>query len=111
MIHSSLHPPMSIRPDEVIRSGIIQPFGVRSVDPVTFARHEIDPFIQAIRPGGPNSGGVTMDGALGITTATRMPLAGAFGAGEDSKAKYKMMGAGAAGAVLGALATWLLLRK
>ncbi len=71
---------MSIRPDDIVRSGIIQPFGVRATSPVAFARHEIDPFIRAIRPMGPQAGGVTLDGALGITTISPMPLAG-VGAG------------------------------
>ena len=44
--------PMMIRPDEVTRSGIIQPYNVVTQSPVTAARHEIDPFIQAIRPQG-----------------------------------------------------------
>jgi hypothetical protein len=74
-----LHPAMTIRPDDIIRSGIVQPFGVRATSPVAFARHEIDPFIRAIRPMGPEAGGVTMDGALGITTVANMPRVG-FGA-------------------------------
>lgn len=41
-----------IRPDEVTRSGIIQPYNVVTQNPVTVARHEIDPFIRAIRPQG-----------------------------------------------------------
>ncbi len=44
--------PMMIRPDEVTRSGIIQPYNVVTQNPVTVARHEIDPFINAIRPQG-----------------------------------------------------------
>ncbi|KKK60721.1 hypothetical protein LCGC14_3021540 [marine sediment metagenome] len=44
--------PMMIRPDEVTRSGIIQPYNVVTQSPVTAARHEIDPFIRAIRPQG-----------------------------------------------------------
>lgn len=74
-----LHPAMTVRPDDIVRSGIIQPFGVRATSPVAFARHEIDPFIRAIRPMGPEAGGVTMDGALGITTVANMPRVG-FGA-------------------------------
>lgn len=52
---------MLVRPDEIIRSGSIQPFNVVSQNPVTYARHEIDPFINAIRPQG--SSIVTIDGA------------------------------------------------
>ncbi len=43
---------MQIRPDEVVRSGIIQPFNVVTQSPVTYARQEINPFIQAVRPQG-----------------------------------------------------------
>jgi hypothetical protein len=61
-----LHPAMTIRPDDITRSGIIQPFGVRATDPVAFARHEIDPFIQAIRPTGMNAAGVHILNGGGI---------------------------------------------
>lgn len=115
-MHPSFYPPMTIRPDEVIRSGIVQPFSVRSMDPVAFSRHEVDPFISAIRPGGPHSGGVHMDGSLGIVTANRMPLAG-FGAVDpnaspDVKKKINTARAvfGVGGIALGALGAWLLIK-
>lgn len=117
MIHPSLHPPMTIRPDEVIRSGIVQPFSVRSMDPVAFARAEINPFINAIRPGGPHSGGVTMDGSLGIVSPEVIRSLSGFGQDASVEAQVGktrlMFGVGgfAGGVLLGALATWLVLRK
>ena len=55
-----------VRPDNITRSGIIQPFNVVSQSPVRFARDEIQPFIQAIRPQGSmyRQGGVTLQGGL-----------------------------------------------
>ena len=108
---------MTIRPDEVIRSGIVQPFSVRSMDPVAFARHEIDPFINAIRPHGPMSP-VTMDGALGIVSPEVIrSLSGGFGQdasveAQVGKAQFAFgVGGFTGGLLLGALATWLILRK
>ena len=104
---------MTIRPDEVIRSGIIQPFSVRSMDPVAFARHEIDPFINAIRPHGPMSP-VTIDGSLGIVSPEVIRSLSGFGQengnGNDIKLTFGLGGL-AGGMVLGALAAWLFLRK
>ncbi len=117
-MHQTLHPPMTIRPDEVIRSGIIQPFSVRSMDPVTFARHEIDPFINAIRPMCPQSGGVTIDGAsgLGIVSPEVIRSLSGFGQenGNGNANNIKLtfgIGGLAGGLILGALGAWLLLRK
>lgn len=85
-----LHPVMTIRPDEVVRSGIIQPFGVRATSPVAFARHEIDPFIRAIRPMASEYEPAHMDG-FGAVTVQRRQLAG-LGATGDS-GKYLLAGA------------------
>jgi hypothetical protein len=82
-----LHPPMTIRPDEITRSGIIQPFGVRHTDPVAFARHEIDPFINAVRASGSN---IVAEG-------------NGNGNGNGKNDKWYYM---AGGVVLGALAGW-----
>ncbi len=78
MQHSILY-----RPDEVIRTGVIQPFNVVSQSPVKFARHEIDPFIRALRPEGSmiHSGGVTIDGAA---AAPVVQIVGAAGGGFGS---------------------------
>ena len=84
-----LHPTMTIRPDEVMRSGIWQPFSVRSMNPVDFAQHEIDPFLQAIRPVGPTPAGFRM-------------ISGAnFGVGEKTDMNSIYWGIG--GVFLGAL--------
>lgn len=101
-----LYPKMITRPDDVVRSGIIQPFGVRATDPVAYARHEINPFIDAIRPQGTNAGGVTMvSGSLGITTAENMPLYGNGLPIEAGKIKLAL-----AGALLGAAVGYFFLR-
>lgn len=42
-----------MRPDVVIRTGVIEPFWTRMVSPVEVARHTIDPFIASVRPIGP----------------------------------------------------------
>lgn len=42
-----------MRPDVVIRTGVIEPFWTRVVSPVDVARHTIDPFIESVRPRGP----------------------------------------------------------
>lgn len=57
----NLHPYEMVRPDNITRSGIIQPFSVRAMDPVQYARAEINPFINAIRPQG-----ATINGGLGL---------------------------------------------
>ncbi len=96
-----LHPTMTIRPDDVIRSGIIQPFGVRATNPVAFARHEIDPFIQAIRPMASQYAPVRMDGSLGIVTTQNMPLMGLGAMAAADKTKYLWAAGGVALGVLG----------
>lgn len=104
-----LYPKMIVRPDDVIRSGIIQPFGVRATDPVAYARHEINPFVSAIRPHGTEAGGVTMvSGSLGITTAENMPLYGNGVSFSLSSASLKL---GIAGALLGAAAGYFFLLR
>lgn len=44
---------MHLRPDEVYRTGVIQPFWTRVLSPVDIARHTIDPFIASVRGPGP----------------------------------------------------------
>jgi hypothetical protein len=103
-----LHPPMTIRPDEITRSGIIQPFGVRHTDPVAFARHEIDPFINAVRASGSNIV-ATIDGpGLGLVSPVAVRSLGqdegnGNGNGNGKNDKWYYM---AGGVVLGALAGW-----
>jgi hypothetical protein len=118
------HPHMMIRPDGIVRSGIIQPFSVRSMDPVQFARHEIDPFINAIRPGaaqymdgGGGGNGVNLGshfgatvaqqvpGAIGITRVQDMPLFGRTQkhlgqAIEDKNTKFFFLAGGTAAGIL-----------
>jgi len=47
------HEWMHLRPDAVIRTGVIQPFWTRVLSPVEIARHTIDPFIASVRGPGP----------------------------------------------------------
>lgn len=54
------HPTAMVRPDAITRTGVIRPFNVVDEDPVNYARHEIDPFIKAIRSQGASV--VKMDG-------------------------------------------------
>jgi hypothetical protein len=108
-----LHPVMTIRPDDVIRSGIIQPFGVRATSPVAFARHEIDPFISAIRPTGMTATGAHLLGSrgLGIVGPEVLRTLGQQTPEERVKSletQRWMFGAG--GVVLGLLSGWLLSR-
>ena len=108
---------MSIRPDDVYDTGVIQPYGVRAVSPVDRARHTIDPFIRAIRPAGSGMApGVTIDGALGMMQANPMPLAGGLGVvqanlmplagglGQGISSRDFVVGLG--GVALGILAAW-----
>lgn len=101
-----LHPPMTIRPDEITRSGTIQPFGVRVTSPVDFARHEINPFINAIRPSGSNMV-ATIDGpGLGIVSPEVIRSLGQeSGTGSKDYSKYYY---GIGGVVLGVLAGWMV---
>lgn len=56
-----------VRPDNITRSGIIQPFNVVSQSPVTYARREINPFINAVRSQASQySAGISIDGASGV---------------------------------------------
>jgi len=86
---------MLVRPDDIYKTGVIQPFNVVSQSPVAFARKEIDPFIQAIRPEGTTyvpSG--TYDG-LGIVSPEVIRTLGcsaggcgrSFGTAEEDAAK------------------------
>jgi hypothetical protein len=106
------HPAMTIRPDDIVRSGIIQPFTVRGMDPVQFARHEIDPFINAIRPEGGTLGahfGATVaqrvPGAIGVSSVQDMPLFGRTQkhlgqATEDKNTKFFFLAGGTAAGIL-----------
>jgi len=91
MLSQTLTPPMTIRPDEIMRSGSIQPFSVRSMDPVQFARNEINPFIDAIRP----HGATNMPGALGMVTAQQTTLLGAGTVPSDTTMKRYYWAGGA----------------
>ena len=44
------------RPDQVARTGVVEPYDIRRVNPLYMARHTIDPFIYGIRPQGPSIG-------------------------------------------------------
>lgn len=44
---------MHMRPDAVIKTGVIEPYWIRQVSPVDVARHTIDPFIASVRGPGP----------------------------------------------------------
>lgn len=100
----NLHPYEMVRPDNIMRSGTIQPFSVRSMDPVQYARAEINPFIQAIRPAG-----MQLEG-LGIVRPEQVPtLRGDVAS--DAEAKIKLafgVGGFTGGLILGALVMWLI---
>jgi len=102
MLTQTLHPSMTIRPDEIMRSGSVQPFSVRSMDPVQFARHEIDPFIKAIRPQGsvydPN---VQLDGGLGMVTVEPAALLGDDRVPSTRVSKYMWAGGALVAGLLG----------
>ena len=70
-------------PGGIVRSGIIEPIGVRSVSPVTRAREAINPFIEAIRPTGSHvvPGFTMVSGALGARTIAPVSLVGDDGLG------------------------------
>lgn len=73
---------MMVRPDEIIRTGSIQPFNVVSQNPVTAARHEIDPFIQSIRSQG--SSIVTLNGGGGLGIINPEVIRTISGLGQDT---------------------------
>jgi hypothetical protein len=102
----NLHPYEMIRPDNIMRSGTIQPFSVRSMDPVQYARAEINPFIQAIRPAGPQLGG------LGITRADVVPTLGNDAAAAVEAKTKLVIGVGGftGGLIVGAIAAWLIFK-
>lgn len=66
--------PELVRPDNITRSGIVQPFNVVSQSPVAYARAEINPFIRAIRPQGSMYTGIQLQGASGVTFEGGGPL-------------------------------------
>lgn len=56
-----------VRPDRVIKTGVIAPYPIRQYSPVALARNVIRPFINGIRPNGPvyqNPQPQTMAGAM-----------------------------------------------
>jgi hypothetical protein len=44
---------MHWRPDQITRTGVIEPMWIRQVSPVDMATHTIDPFIESVRGAGP----------------------------------------------------------
>lgn len=64
------------RPDRVTKTGVIAPYPIRKCDPVTLARNTIRPFINDIRPMGPQLNVSLVGGNLGTT----IQLVGAPGA-------------------------------
>jgi hypothetical protein len=70
-----------MRPDVVIRTGIIEPFWTRVVSPVDVARHAIDPFIESVRPRGP---AVAPSPAPEKVAAAAVKVAEQFDKGKDA---------------------------
>lgn len=102
----NFHPYEMIRPDNIMRTGVIQPFPVASMDPVQYARAEINPFIEAIRPAGTQLEG------LGIVSPTRVPtLRGDVASDAEAKVKLAFgVGGFTGGLIIGALVMWFLKR-
>lgn len=44
---------MDIRPDVITRTGVVQPYAIRNVNPVAVARHSVQAFETTSRPAGP----------------------------------------------------------
>lgn len=82
-----------VRPDEIMRSGIVQPFSVQT-DPVQYARQEIDPFIAAVRPEGSQ-----YIGPLGIVRAAQVPTLGVWN--DPVNTKWWILGSIVAGLAAG----------
>lgn len=53
------------RPDRVTKTGVIAPYPIRQYSPVALARNTIRPFINDVRPGGPQLGAAP--GAPGVS--------------------------------------------
>ena len=74
---------MTIRPDDIYRTGVIQPFNVVSQSPVSYARQEIAPFVEALRP----EGSLIAEGNLGIVSPEVLRTLSSAGLGQESIVK------------------------
>ena len=95
---------MAIRPDDIYRTGVIQPFNVVSQSPVTYAREEVAPWIEAVRP----EGSLIQEGNLGLVSPEVLRTLSGFGhfGQEDVTTKWYFAAAAlavglAAGVVVG----------
>ncbi len=104
---------MQVRPDDIYRTGVVQPFNVVSQSPVRFARNEVVPFINAVRPGSVSVSSGGNASSLGIVSPEVLRTLGCAGGtcgalGQTAEEKYKAQRwyFGVGGVVLGALAAW-----
>jgi hypothetical protein len=86
------------RPDQVIRSGIIEPYNIMQESPVTQARLDLNPFLRAVG----DRGGVSPLGLGLVTPQVIRTLSGDTG---SSKWLY-----GAGGVLLGFVAGWIAVK-
>ena len=68
------------RPDRVIKTGVIAPYPIRQCNPVALARQTIQPFINDIRPMGPQLNVSLVGGGLGVSISSVQVFGAAPGA-------------------------------